>query len=444
VTRRRAIGAAVALLAGAGRGAAEAAAVRLADETKPGDHLGYEITLTAAGKIKVDREGGAGSTLPLEAAVRHRFAERVERLPAGAAGRAVRHYAEAQAESAVSVDRSRRTLAADRRLVVVQRTAEGTVHYSPDGPLTREELDLVAEHFDTLCIPGLLPDREVAVGDTWPVRDDVAQAACQFDGLIKHALVGKLVGVKDGKAEFAIDGTAEGIEHGAKVKLEATARGTFDLAAKRVVALNWEQTDDRDQGPVSPAAEVKATITITRTPLAAEPAELSAAARAKVPADGAVPDLLTHLRYAHPKGLYEMVYPRDWHVVVGTDAHLILRLVSRGEFVAQATVSPWKRAEGDRAAVVKEFVEATAKQPGWELERALENGPAATGPGRQLYRLAAAGKQDGQGVIQAFHLLTAADGRQVVVTCLARREVADKVGTRDVALANAVEFPAAK
>lgn len=442
LTRRRAIGTALALLAATAPGFAQDA-VRLADETKPGDHFRYEIGLTVAGTMKVDRDG-KGDTIPLQAAGRHRFVERVEQASVGGAGKAVRHYLDAQSETAAGPDKTRRALGNDRRLIVAQRSPDGTVHFSPDGPLSRDELDLVAEHFDTLCIPGLLPEKEVKPGDTWPVRDDAAQAACLFAGLVKNELVGKLVEVKDGAAVFTIEGKAEGVEHGAGVKLTVSARGKFDLSAKRVVALTWEQTDDRDQGPVSPAAEVKAAVTLTRTPLAEEPKELSAAVRAKLPADGKIPDLLLHLRHAHPKGAYEMVYPRDWHVVVQNSTHLVLRLVLNGEFAAQATITEWKPAGGDRNADLKGFVEATAKQPGWEPERVLENGPSAAGPSRQMYRLVAAGKQDGLAVVQSFQLLTGPGGRQVVVTCLARQEQAGKLGTRDAALANAIDFPAAK
>jgi hypothetical protein len=42
--------------------------------------------------------------------------------------------------------------------------------------------------------------------------------------------------------------------------------------------------------------------------------------------------------------------------------------------------------------------------------------------------------------VQAFHLIFAADGRQLAVTTLVRPEMATKLGARDVALVNAVEF----
>jgi hypothetical protein len=448
-SRRHVIGAAFAALFSAGSrpplAFGDEKAVTLAEEIRPGDYFRYEIGLEVGGKMKVERDGRDDS-LPLNARARHQFTERVDVAADNGVGQAVRHYADAVSETVVGVDKTRRTLGADRRLIVAQRAADGTLHFSPDGPLTRDELDLVAEHFDTLCLPGLLPNKAVRPGDTWPIDNGAAQAACLFHGLAKNDLVGKLTEIKDGAAVLAITGSAEGVEFGAAVKVAVTARAKFDLAVRRVTALEWKQSDEREAGPVSPPLEVKATVTLSRLPLEIEPKELSAAARAKVPTDGKVPELLLQLRYADTAGRFQFVYPRDWHFVVRNNTHVVLRLVPKGELLTQATITEWKKpaAGVDFAAGVKEFREATAKQPGWEAERLLEDGTLPADGGKKVYRMSAIGKQDGQPVVQAFHLVLGPNGEQFAVTTVARREVADKVGPRDVALVHAIDFPAKK
>src|SRR5262249_26029964 len=131
-------------------------------------------------------------------------------------------------------------------------------------PLTRDELDLVTEHFNPQCLPGLLPGKAVSVGDTWLVPDGAVQAACLFDAVGKAQLAGKLTAVRDGLATFTIDGTAEGIENGAKVSVTVSAAGTFDVASGRVTRLTWKQKDDRAQGPINPESQVEATVTLKR------------------------------------------------------------------------------------------------------------------------------------------------------------------------------------
>ena len=92
-------------------------------------------------------------------------------------------------------------------------------------------------------------------------------------------------------------------------------------------------------------------------------------------ADDRVPDLLTQLRYTDPAGRYRFVHARDWHVVGRTPDHLILRLLDKGEFVAQATVTTWKKAEPGRHVEPDDFKKAIAQLPGWAPEEMLADGP---------------------------------------------------------------------
>jgi hypothetical protein len=421
-------------------GTAAAQGVNLADRVKPGDCFKYEIGLAVEGKLKVDRDGRP-DTIPLSAKASHMFVERVEAVEGrGGVGKAVRHYAVAGSETNTGGEWGRRELAADRKLIVAQRTADGSLHFSPDGPLGRDELELVAEHFDTLVLPALLPGKAVNPGDTWPVGPEATQHACHFEGLIKGELVGKLTEAKDGAATFTITGTAEGVEAGAAVKVTVVAVGRFDTVSGRLTELRWEQTDDRGQGPASPASEVTAVITLKRIPLADDPKEVGADARAKLPADGTPPEALTKLRYTDPAGRFRFVYTRDWHVVGRTGDHLVLRLLDKGEFTAQATVTVWKKAAPGQHSAPAEFQEAVAKLPGWQAEQVLADTTLPADAGRWLYRLTARGRQDGLPVVQSFFLLAGPTGDQLAVSVVARAEKADQVGTRDLGLVSAIQF----
>jgi hypothetical protein len=340
----------------------------------------------------------------------------------------------------VDIEKVARSLPADRRLVVAVRGADGTLCFCPAGPLTRDELDLVTEHFNPQCLAGLLPGKPVNVGDTWAVSPSAAQTACAFGALLKNDLTGKLTASAGGAATFTIVGTAEGIEHGAKVALTVTATGTFDLAAKRVTALTWKQKDEREQGPVSPASQIEATVTLKREPLAEPPKELSDAALATVP-KGEVPPAMLLLRYADPKARYSLVYPRDWHVTGQTDQHLILRLLDKGEFIAQATVLAWKKAEPGKHTSADEFKKAAAATPGWSAGRVLEDAETTAPGGRWLYRVVAEGKMDDQPVVQSFAIVADARGNQAALTVATRPEKAKAVGARGKELLNALTFP---
>lgn len=419
-------------------GPAFAQPVPLGESSKPGECSRYTIDLTLAGNLIVTQDGGR-QPIKLEARARHVFAERTLTIDAGLPHRSARFYEVAGATAIVGGERVDHNLANDRRLVVAHRSVGGLFCYSPAGPVTRDELDLVTEHFNPQCLPGLLSGRDTNPNDTWPLDNPTAQAACQFDGLIKNGLTGKLTGVANGIATFTIEGTAEGIESGGKVAITVTATGTFDVAARQVTNLTWKQKDNREPSPVGPASQVEATITVKREALPAEPKELTDAALAVVP-KGEVPAALTHLRHADPKARYTVVYPRDWHVTGQTDSHLILRLLDRGEFVAQATVTAWKDLPPGRRVGADEFKKAVVQAPGWVAGKVLEEGEVPAGPNRWLYRVAAEGKIDDLPVVQHFYVLAGAQGEHVVVTCVMKPDKVRAVAGRDAALTTAIEF----
>ena len=421
------------LLTLAPAGPALGQSVLLAETPRPGDVSRYAVDLDLAGTMSVLGEGGKPQQLRLQARARHRFADRTMAVADGLPARSARLYAEAVASAMIGLERSERALAADRRLVVTARKPDGAFAFSPAGPFTRDELDLVTEHFDPHCLPGLLPGKEVKVGDTWAVSNPAAQTACLFDGLVKNGLTGKLTGITSAAVAFEIAGTAEGIENGAKVAVTVTATGTFDAATKRVTGLVWRQTDDREAGPVSPASKVEATITLKREALDAAPPELAADPPAVPPAH------LTALRHADPKGRYRLLYPRGWHVTGQTDAHLVLRLLDGGAFVAQATLTSWQKAEPGKHSPPEEFKKAVAASPGWVAGKVIADGEVPVGGGRWLYRLVAEGTMDGRPAVQAFHLLAGPGGEQVVVTVAMNPEGAKAIAGRDLGLVAGIE-----
>src|SRR5262249_27244401 len=153
---------------------------------------------------------------------------------------------------------------------------------------TSEELSLTSEHFDTLALTGLLPGRAVAVGDTWKLTNSVVQALCSFEGLAEQHLNCKLEGVKDNLATVKIEGDVKGIDLGALVKLTIDATYRYDLTTKHLMELEWQQKDERDQGPASPAMSAQSTTTLKRQTIS-QPDSLNDVALVSVPEGFTVP-----------------------------------------------------------------------------------------------------------------------------------------------------------
>jgi hypothetical protein len=151
--------------------------------------------------------------------------------------------------------------------------------------------------------------------------------------------------------------------------------------------------------------------------------------------------LLTQLEYRDPKAGYSMVYARDWQTVSKSDEHLVLRLMERGDFLAQLTITPWTRAEKGKHLTSDEFRQAMSQTPGWEPEQELQAGEVPSEGGRWIYRISALGQLDGAKVMQNFYLVAGPGGEQVVLVFTLAPKQADRIATRDLALVGSVEFP---
>jgi hypothetical protein len=435
------IGAAVAVvLAAAPCGFAQTCA--LAEMARPGDCFHVRLEMSLKGEIRIQKETGP-ALLPLQARGSHAYDERI--LATGTNGlpeKSARRYETARVTIQVARDDSERTLRPERSLIVAQRSKDQALVYCPAGGLRRSELELTSEAFDTLYLPGVLAGKEVKVGDSWKLSNSVAQALCGFEGLTEHTLTGKLESVADGVAVFSVSGTASGIDQGAMVKLGVEATGRFDVTAKRVVSLEWRQKDERQQGPVSPASVVETTTKIERKTID-QPENLSDVALVSVP-DKDPPSAMLNLECPDVKGRFELMHPRDWQTVSQTVDHLVLRLVERGDFIAQATITPWKSAEKGKHLTPEEFKEAMNSTPGWDPERELQASEVPLeGEGRWAYRLSVQGQLDGVAVVQNFYLIAAPGGQQVVVAVTMTPKQADKLGARDLTLVGSLELTAA-
>jgi hypothetical protein len=411
--------------------------VNLSEKSTLGDRAGYAIDLELKGNLYVTLDNGKQS-IPLEARARHKFSERTMTMTDGLPTTSARHYTEATASVTLANDKSQRTLGDDRRLIIALRQRDGRICFSPAGPLTRDELELVSDHFNPQCLPGLLPGKVVNIGETWTLTPAVTQIACLFDVTLKTNLTGKLTEVKDGIAAFAIEGTAEGVETGAKVVLTVSAVGTFDVNAGRITSLTWKQRDEREQGAVNPASQVEATVTLKREAAAAELPELSDQALAAIPS-AEPPAHLLFLKRIDPKGRYQMLHARDWHVTGQTDTHLIMRLLDRGEFIAQATVTVWNKMDPGKHLPVEDFKKAVASAPGWVPTKVLLERELAAG-GRWVYQLTVEGKMEDAPVVQNFFLIAGPNGDQVAVTVAAKPEKVKAIANRDLHLVSGIEF----
>jgi hypothetical protein len=422
---------------------AQAQTYVLAENNRPGDCFRVRLEMKLQGEMRVTRNGRQ-VPLKLQALSGHDFWERT--LSVGKESypdKSCRSYDRAHAVIDRERDHSDRSLRNERSLIVAQRVKDHSTVYCPLGALTRDELELTAEHFDTLAISGLLPDKPVAIGATWRIANSAAQALCSFEGLTEQSLECKLEEVKEDSARIRLSGLGKGIELGAMIKLKLEGVLQYDMKSKRIVAVEWVQHDERDQGPASPAATIDTTINITRSAVD-QPGSLSDIAIVSVPDGFDPPAALLQLEFHDPKGRFDYLAAREWQTVVNGEEHTVLRLMDSGEFVSQVTITAWTTAEKGKHLSPDEFRKAMEETPGWQMDQELQASEMPADGGRWIYRLSTQGQLDGDKVLQNFYLVAGPDGQQVVLAFTLPPKDADRVATRELSLVSSLSFRAAK
>jgi hypothetical protein len=420
----------------AAAGAARAQRVDLTEAPLADRCFRIELAMELKGKITVHQQGETAS-FPHEAEAHHAYLERVLVANGGVADKTARHYQKADATISFNKQSSRRTLRPERALMVAHRNRDQMLVYCPKGDLTREEKELT-EHFDTLFVSGLAPGKSVAVGESWKLGTPVALALCDLDGLTEHDVTCKLDDVKAEVATVSALGTVSGIAQGAQVKILINAHFRFDTKEKCVTFVEWKQSEQRHQGPVSPAMSADVTIVLKRSPIAT-PAELNDLAL--VPSQVEPTAELLNLHYHDAKGRFELQHSRDWHVVSPESSpQLVLRLMDRGDFIAQATVTPWKKADPSDKTTLEQFYDLMKTSPGWHEEKLIEKTELPEPRGHALYRVTASGAFDDVKAVQSFYLVVSPQGERLIVTFSVVPNQVQKLESRDFELVRSIAF----
>jgi hypothetical protein len=163
-----------------------------------------------------------------------------------------------------------------------------------------------------------------------------------------------------------------------------------------------------------------------------------------VPSDESPAPTLTQLDYRDPQGRFSFLYPREWHVTAQAKEHLVMRYMDRGDFVAQMTITPWKKADKGKHMTADEFKQAMNDTAGWEPEKELQASEVPAENGKWIYRFSALGQMDGVAAVQNFYLIATPEGEQMILIFTMTPKQVDKLGARDLSLVTSLEVPGAK
>jgi hypothetical protein len=428
-------------------GAAEQ--ISLAPNPHPSELKRVTIQVEAGGHTIVRAEADAQSAdqtqeqkLPMSVSANLQYDERSitpysDSLAEGAPI-AIRYYDRAEAVIKVAESGRSPKLADDRRLIVAACGSDRPVLYSPDGPLTREQLDLIDVVGDAIALDRLLPSTPVSTDDSWSNDAKAMAPVLTLDSIAVCEVKSTLESFNDSFAKIRFAGTVQGTADGAATELEVRAVYLYDRRAQRVAKLNLAVRERRSIGGATPGVDATAKVQIQVDSLE-KPAHLDDAAVAKAKALNSAAAGLTY--ESSPLGL-RFKHDRQWYVTSEQRETVTLRRVERGDLVAQCTLAalPPKSAGGQVS--LEQFEMDVTFSLGKNFGEMVSSRQWQNAAGLYCYELVARGIVDEVPVEWHYYLLAPQSGDRVSVAITLEKPMVERVGNADRDLVETIElFP---
>jgi hypothetical protein len=399
------------------------------------------VVLEVQGKLETPQQNETKVTLPIDLKAESRFNER--RLASAGrdarAFRALRIMDRTIADIKVEGETVRSTLPPSIKRIVVEGMQEGLFFYSPDVYLSRNHLELITTPGDALCFQPLLKEEAVKVGEEWQVEGWAISMLCTHEASVTGELKCKLESVEKEMAVISFTGQAKGAVSGANSEVKINGKLTFNLSSKFLEKIEAEQTETRAIGTVNPGMDVRAKITINRTPISV-PDELSDKKIEGISLDP--PDKVKPLVYQSPDWKVQFFHDRNWHIFQELPSVVVLRMVEQGSLVTQANISLVQRAKPGEHTPVLKYQDDIRKSLGDRYGEQLEAKEMEAPKGAHLYRVIIKGKSNNLDMRWHYYLYTNADGRQLSFAFALEEKQAEKLKDRDVAMVLSVHFMA--
>ncbi|MEX2174037.1 MAG: hypothetical protein WD872_06725 [Pirellulaceae bacterium] len=302
-----------------------------------GSHQRVKVEVEVEGELKLNSDGTEVKHLQLKVNAELEYVERtLEVGPPQASARVARSYDKAQAKIRLRDTDLANTLRDDRRLIVSQSSETAATSFSPLGPLTRDELELIDVPGSGLTLSALLPEKAMEIGDTWQAADWAVARLLGLEAINQHDVTLELTEVKDDLAIITLAGKVAGAIGGVSSEIELKGKLNFDLKQRWVTWLALAFQENRAIGHAQPGFKVLTQVRMVAAPIEAE-AGVSDQTITGFPIKAAGGTTLIDF-HADSAG-YALIHDRRWNVMLDRHDATILRLVDRGDLIAQCNIS---------------------------------------------------------------------------------------------------------
>jgi hypothetical protein len=360
--------------------------------------------------------------------------------PAAGTPLAVRYYDTAEAVIKVAEGGRSPQLPDDHCLVVQAQAANRPILYCPEAALGREELDLIDIVGDTFAADRLLPNKQVADGDSWPHDAAVMGALLTLDTVAVCEVQSVLDEHNSDFAKVRLAGTVHGTADGAATQLEVRGVYLFDRRLQRVTRLNLAIRENRSIGSATPGLDAVAKLQINVSPVQ-KSAHLGTEQINKVRTAKRTPtqDLL----FESPTLGFRVKHDRQWYVTGEGREAVTLRRIDNGDLAAQCTLTQLPSKSEGRQTSLEQFENDVRFALGKNFGELVSNRQWQNAAGLYCYEVVARGLVEELPVEWHYYLVAPSSGARVSVVVTVEKQMLERLGNADRDLVESLQlFPA--
>ena len=392
-----------------------------------------ETLLEVSGDAKQISSENKETREKMEVVAGFRYEERIDQIsPAQLVS--IRQYNLAKSKMKIGESIRMPELSSDLQTIVCTLEGNKVSLFSPHGSLRGEQLLLIEDiPGNTLTLDRLLPNTEVAIGESWKISDSVLRSFLAVDAILSSDVEAVLTAVADDMAMIEIVGDISGVYLGAATEMSIRAKLQFDLSTQRINWLGSMIAEHRSIGHVGPGVELIAKLQVKISPI--DKPQALTDAMMTMTSSRPSPNVL-QLKYDGGKGPWRFSHDRSWYVYQDDPQSTVLRKLVNGELVAQCNFADMGTVDLKTMTTIEKFRQDLIAGLGKNFGKVAMATEYEDNRGNKIYKVLLDGMVDDLALRWIYHLVTDKEGRQSIVVFVVEASMLDQFADADEVLLN--------
>jgi hypothetical protein len=350
---------------------------------------------------------------PFKVSIKQRYDERVlETTPDGRILRSMRYYSSAEGDYRYGDLEAEPTLAkfGPDWLLFDREGAQPLV--CPRRLVFRQEMEMLDVPGNPGFVADLLPKEPVAKDATWPAENAALTKILVIDAVSESDVATRIDSVDGDNVSLVTEGQVAGAASGVATDVNLRARTVYSLNERRPMtfAMTWREV--RSIAHAEPGFDVTATIRLATSRVDSSEA-LSDDRIAALPKKYRLEMGL--LKYESPSKDFRFVQDRRWFVTAPDETGAVLKLIDRGELVAQCSLVRLPRLQEKEEYTLDEYKAEVQEKLGKSFGRFVDTREFETKKGVRVMKLHVDGLAEELEMRWIYYHLSDPTGRQVAM-----------------------------